>query len=68
MPTKRKKPTRRHPVRRPRGGNIVSLFNAIPADLKRQLAAQLAKDFTLRVALPLASAVGAKKIYNKYKK
>ncbi len=67
MPRKAHRPHRKHKC----GGNpisLVSVFNAIPADLKRQLATQLAKDFTLRVALPIGTAIGAKKIYNKYKK
>lgn len=76
MPTKRQKHTMRHanahPVRRQHkkccGGNIISLFNVIPNDIKRQLATQLAKDLTLRVALPIGTAIGAKKLYNRHKK
>ena len=66
IPRKRKKQIVRRPKQR--GGNIGLLLNAIPNDIKRQLATQLVKDLTLKVALPIASVVGAKKLYNKHKK
>jgi len=55
---------------RKRGGAIPvgAIWGAIPADLKRQLAAQLAKDFTTKVALPAAGLFGASKLYKRMKK
>jgi len=53
-----------------KGGNpatIGTIWNAIPADLKRQAAKELAKQITLKVVAPTAAAIGASKLYRKIK-
>jgi len=59
-------PTKKKNVKR--GGNIGLLWNAIPANIKRQLGVQLLKDLTTKVALPIAGLVGTKKLHSHYKK
>lgn len=76
MPTKKKAPKFHVMVcppycgKKKKGGAVPvgAIWNAIPADVKRQLALRLAKDFTTKVALPIASVLGAKKLYKKFKK
>jgi len=81
MPTKRQKHTMRAGyIVTPfygkswntRGGNIgLALGRAIATAVpnwKRQLVTQLGKDALLRVGLPIAAAVGTKKLYKHHKK
>ena len=53
----------------PRGviaiGKLIN--NMLPPDWKRKVAIGLTKDLA-KVGIPVASAIGAKKLYNKHKK
>lgn len=55
-------------TKRGRGLPVGAIWSAIPADFKRQLGIQLAKDFTTRVVLPVAGMVGAKKLHKHLKR